>query len=114
MEVDGVPSKLEGLTHIEELDVLDSSDDSLTTVSMDNHVSAELIHKRSLRVSLEKNVSCEQADLSAHFDKLVVEPLNACVVLGLECRIESNHWLGWIGVVDINNSELLSLTVVVT
>ncbi len=93
MEVNGVPTELEPLTYIEELDVLDSSNDSLTAVSMNNHVSTVLVDKRSLWISLDENVSCEQPDLSSHFDKLLVEPLNAGVVLGLKSRVQSDHWL---------------------
>jgi hypothetical protein len=52
MEVDWVPSELEGLTNVEELNVLNTGDDCLAAVSMHDHVSTVLVNKRRLRVAL--------------------------------------------------------------
>jgi len=43
MEVNRIPSELECLTYIEELDVFDSSNNRLATVSVNDNVSTVLI-----------------------------------------------------------------------
>ena len=59
MEMNGISTKLESLPNIVELNILNSSDDSLTTVSMNHHVSTVLVLKSSFRVSLVNYVPCE-------------------------------------------------------
>lgn len=100
MEVDGISSELEGLAHIEELNVLNACNRSLTAIGMHDHVRTELFYLRGLGVTLVQDVPGEQANLSPHLDELIIEPLNASVMLVLERIVQSNDWLLGVGVVN--------------
>jgi len=59
MEMNRISSKLEGLPNIEEVNIFNSSSESLHTIRMNHYLSTILFLCRSLWITSVQNVSCQ-------------------------------------------------------
>ena len=84
MEMNGIRTQNESLTHIEELDAVDSGGCGLIARGVHNDDGAVLVVGRGLRITLVLDVSREKTHLSAHLKEIFIvssEILHTCVML---------------------------------
>ena len=114
MEVNRIPTKLEGLPYIEELNVLNPGYQVLHAIGMHHDLGTILILGRGLGISSIEHISGEEADFGTGLDPVGAggsEALDARVVLELERSVDGDQRLLRVSVVDGCDDSLLSLSV---
>ena len=74
--MNGVTTNLKCLSYVSEFNILKTSNQGVITFRMKEYGCTILILCRSLRVTSELDIPCQEPDLCTHINKFVTIPLN--------------------------------------
>lgn len=84
--MNGISAELEGLADVEELGVKNSPNARLVLGIMEHDMSTIKIFRRSLRISLVFDISCQQTNFCAHVNEVAICAYSNCLCEVLELK----------------------------